>query len=134
MTGNFGQLVHQNMDKFETFARKKIALDAELALAYMDMKDYTVVCVKNSYDITDLEAQRFLEAVEKKVVDFIQSFDQEKRGGSVIINDYMQSSMKDDKKQRQASMSSSASIPAELPVLSMMNEITLKDPKYSSHF
>ena len=77
------------MDKFETFARKKIALDAELALAYMDMKDYTVVCVKNSYDITDLEAQRFLEAVEKKVVDFIQSFDQEKRGGSVIINDYM---------------------------------------------
>ena len=88
------------------------------------------MCVKNSYDITDLEAQRFLEAVEKLTVDFIDSFAVErlKKSGSMVIRDYM------DGDNEARSKAVEKQLNAELPPLSMMTEMTLQDQRYRGHF
>ena len=82
----------QNTKNFQPFGRKKITLDSELALCYLDQKEYCITCIKNSYDITDLEAQRFLEATEVMIKDFINGNRLERKKGSVVIQDYMGSS------------------------------------------
>ena len=82
------------MYSFDTYAQKKIVLDAELALIYRDRKNFSIACIKNSFDITDLEAYRYLEAVEEFLEKFIDGYDIEHGvgrvgGGSVVVNDYM---------------------------------------------
>ena len=43
-------------NSFEEYGRKKIMLDSELALCYMDMKDYCIANIFSTYDITELES------------------------------------------------------------------------------
>lgn len=126
ITGNFHQLVAQNTSQFQRFGKKKIALDSELALCYMDQKDYSIACIKNTYDITDLEAQRFMQAVEALIVDFIKGYELERTQGSVVIQNYIGDA---------SSKSSTADqLNAELPAIDKINESTLNDNKFSTHF
>jgi hypothetical protein len=56
ITGDFNKQVSKNATQFVSFGRKQIQLDSELSLCYMDQSNYSIACIKNSYDITDLEA------------------------------------------------------------------------------
>lgn len=85
VTGNFNQLVSKNQANFINFGRKAMILDSELSLNYMDQNNYCIVCIKNNYDITDLEAQRFMEATEEMILEFINKNQKERGAGSVVI-------------------------------------------------
>ena len=46
----------KHVESFVEYGRKKIMLDSELALSYMDMKNYCIATIFSTYDITELES------------------------------------------------------------------------------
>lgn len=113
------------------FGRKKIALDSELALCYYDQKDYCLACIHNSYDVSELEAQRFLEGVEKVIVTFVEKYSTSNDEYENVLVSIKEDMAMNDQERRSSLI---RSLEGELPALSMINEITLTDPKYTNHF
>ena len=42
-------------------------------MTYRDQKTYTIVCIANSYDIKELEAQKYLEKAEDLVLEHLST-------------------------------------------------------------
>jgi hypothetical protein len=75
-------------------------LDSELSLTYRDQKTYALACIANSYDIKELEAQKFLEKVEELILEHLNIHDERSGTGSKkgsIVSDYL-GSVSDKKK------------------------------------
>ena len=101
------------------------------------MKGYCIACINTVYDVSELEAQRYLESLDERVQDFVTHGDQEANAGrfkSVVMQDYVGSYKSG--KARLASMNLSNDLDdlLELPNLSLITASTLKDPQYNSKF
>jgi hypothetical protein len=117
--------------EFVPFGQKRIWLDSELSLNYRDMKGYCIACINTVYDVSELEAQRFLEKLDERIEDFRTHGDTEANAGrfkSVVMQDYVGSYK--DGKSRLASMNMSNDLDdlLELPSLSLITASTLKEP------
>ena len=121
----------KHANSFEEYGRKKIMLDSELALTYMDMKDYCLATIFSTYDITELESQKFMEHIDNKLSDWIGTdyTAKQMRAGSAIVEDYT-SSFKDNKRMQGGSISAESGS-SELPMLSMINNQIIKNPAYA---
>lgn len=145
-TGNFHDLVLAQCFNFEIYGQKKIVLDAELALCYRDKNGHSYACIKSSYDVSDLEAQRFLEKLENYVVEFLETPETDAiqvrstlRGNqSLVISDYVGSLEKKRDGMSaslvQAPFSDSIVSALGLPRLNDMTMDNLKDPRYTQTF
>lgn len=64
-----------------------MAIDSERTMTYRDQKDYSLSCVHSSYEIKEMEAQRYLEALDNKVLTYFG--DEENRRSSQVVDNYM---------------------------------------------
>ncbi len=48
-----------------------MAIDSERTLTYLDMRDYSLATIHSSYEVKEMEAQRFLETLDEKVKNFM---------------------------------------------------------------
>ena len=65
LQGNFNQEVLEHVAEFETWGKQSIHLTSETKLVYADQKDYAFALVCHSYDIKDIEAHRYLDALQE---------------------------------------------------------------------
>jgi len=97
------------------------------------MKNYCIASIITTYDVTELESQRFMEAVEKEIKAMCGPDDEELESGgrfkSVIVQDYVGSLKNDKGRLGSCNLSVEDSI-AELPQLKDINNTIVKDPKY----
>ena len=54
----------------EDFSRNNFSLSAEQSLSYRHQRKYALICISDTYDIKEAEAQKFLEAIEGEIVNF----------------------------------------------------------------
>ena len=52
-----------------------MAIDSERTMTYRDQKEYSMSCVHSSYEIREMEAQRYLEALEEMVLKYFPNGD-----------------------------------------------------------
>ena len=71
-TGDFKSHILKHQSQFITFGKRQIPIDSEININYRDEKTYTCVCIANSYDIKELEAQTFLEKVEEMMLSYLE--------------------------------------------------------------
>lgn len=102
------------------------------------MNGYCLTTIKTSYDITDLEAQRFMQALEEHVIDFITMTDVERksvRGGSMVINDEYMSRPSSGRNQSVAvQLSPKEEQFAAINTLPGLKEITLDMTKQEKYY
>lgn len=73
------------------FGRQSMAIDSERTMTYRDQKNYSLSCVHSSYEIREMEAQRYLEALDEKVKQYFPNADdvENQRNSSQVVDNYM---------------------------------------------
>ena len=51
-------------DEMKEFGRHNFSLSAEQSLSYRHQRKFAFICISDTYDIKEAEAQKFLEALE----------------------------------------------------------------------
>ena len=68
-----------------------MAIDSERTLTYYDLKHYTLCCIHMSYTVREMEAQRYLEALDLKTKEYLPENPGESGSSSstVVADNYM---------------------------------------------
>jgi len=110
-----------------------VAIDSERSLTYYDLKDYTLCCIHMSYTVREMEAQRYLEELDRRIKEFLPENVGEAAGSgsSTVVADNYMGSFKAGERLGSVNSNGSQNM-YDLPHVSLFTIETLSENKYRS--